>query len=201
MNTAKRFGLWCVGLVTSIVLLMVGLQIYYQLTPSALSAEALRLNERAALLPTVTENGYRLYGMLVPKDVEPVRYGRCLLDANLAHRAERQTLTAQMPSPDDNAAYDAYWKKHSDRGAALAVACLQGGTRVQMPKALAGMRITPGIAPAQWQALAAVVVDPLIVTRAEAVWAGDARRLGVTDRKSTRLNSSHLDLSRMPSSA
>ena len=33
------------------------------------------------------------------------------------------------------------------------------------------------------------------------VWAPNARSVSVVDRKSTRLNSSHLKLSRMPSSA
>ena len=138
------------------------LQIYYKLTPSALSPEAVQLNERAALLPTVTENGYRLYGLLAPKDVDPVRYGRCLLDANDVHRTERQALAAKMPAPDENAADDAYWNKFGDREAALMVACLEGGVRVEMPKELANLRIKPGMVPAQWRVLAAVAFDPLI---------------------------------------
>jgi hypothetical protein len=179
MKIAQKILLRLIALIALVAALMIGLQIYYKLTPPALSPEAAQLNARAALLPTVTENGYRFYGLLAPKDVAPVRYGKCLVDAHDAHRAERQTLAATMPAPSDEVAYNAYWKKYGDRSAALAVSCLEGGTRVAMPKEFADLRITPGIAPAQWQALAAVVPDPLIVARAEAVWAGGPRRLGV----------------------
>ena len=179
MKTVKKILLVSLGLVATVALLIVGLQSFYTLTPSVLSPEAVQLNERAALLPSVTDNGYRLNGMFAPKDVDPLRYGRCLLDANDAHRAEVQTSAKKMPNPDDKAASDAYWKKFSDRAAAWVVGCLEGGTRVVMPKELADLRIKPGMDPAQWQALAAVAIDPLIVARAEAVWAGDARRLGV----------------------
>lgn len=179
MKIGKKILWVCLALVAAVAILIVGLQSFYKLTPSVLSPEAVQLNERAALLPTVTENGYRLYGMLAPKNVDPVRYGRCLLDANHVQSVERQTLVKTMPNPDDKAAYDAYWKKFSDRSTERVVGCLEGGTRVEMPKALPALRIKLGMDFEQWQALAAVAVDPLIVARAEAVWAGDARRLGV----------------------
>jgi hypothetical protein len=178
MKIAKKILLWITGLVASIAALVVLLQVFYTLTPSSLSPEAVELNARAALLPTFTENGYRLNGLLAPKDVDAVRYGRCLLDASNAHRTERQALAAKMPASSDKAAYDAYWKQYRDRDAALMVGCLEGGVRVKMPTALGDMRIKLGTEPAQWQALAAVEPEPLIVARAEAIWAGGPRRLG-----------------------
>ncbi len=178
MKVARKILLWCVGMVATIATVIIDLQIFYKLTPSMLSSETLSLNERAALLPTVTENGYRLYGLMAPKDVDPVRYGKCLYDASNAHRTERQSLLAKAPAPSDRVAYDAYWKKFSDHEAALTVGCLEGGVRVKIPAELADLRIKLGMEPAQWQLLAAVEPDPIIVARAEAVWAGDARRLG-----------------------
>lgn len=179
MQIVKKMLLWWVGTIAAFAALVVSLQVVYKLTPSALSPETVRLNERAALLPTVTENGYRAYGLLAPKDADPAAYGRCLIDANDAHRAERQALAATMPASNDKAAYDAYWKKYADRDTAALVRCLNGGARVQLPKALADLRIKLGIEPEQWRLLSAVEPDPLIVARAEAVWAGGPRRLGV----------------------
>ena len=66
MKIAKKVLLWFIGLIALTAALMVGLQIYYKLTPSALSPETVQLNARAALLPTVTENGYRPHGLLAP---------------------------------------------------------------------------------------------------------------------------------------
>lgn len=178
MHILKKILLWLVGLVAAVVVAIVGLQVFYMLSPVALSLESVALNERAAKLPVVTENGYRAYGLLAPKDMDPVGYGRCLVDAQNAQREERQALYKTSPAARDKAAYEAHWKAFNDRTGVAESACLQGGTRVSLPKALADMHIKPGITAAQWQALAAVTPDPLIVARAEAVGAGEARRLG-----------------------
>ena len=178
MRIIKTAVLWLVGLVAAVAAVVLGLQIFYKLSPVALSPETVALNERAAKLPVVTENGYRAYGLLAPKDVDPVRYGRCLVDAQNSQREERLALYNASPSMNDKSAYEAYWKPFTDRAEAVARGCAQGGAPVNLPKALADMRIQPGMTAVQWQALATVTPDPLIVARAEAVWAGDARRLG-----------------------
>ena len=178
MRIIKTAVLWLVGLVAAVAAVVLGLQIIYKLSPVALSPETVALDERAAKVPVVTENGYRAYGLLAPKDVDPVRYGRCLVDAQNSQREERQALYKASPSMTDKAAYEAYWKPFTDRAEVAARGCAQGGAYVSLPKALADMRIKPGMTAAQWQALATFTPDPLIVARAEAVWAGDARRLG-----------------------
>ena len=72
-KNATKIGLLLIGVVGTIAALIIGLQIYYQLTPTALSPDAVRLNERAAMLPTLTENGHRLYGIVARNNVDPVR--------------------------------------------------------------------------------------------------------------------------------
>jgi hypothetical protein len=88
MKLIKKLFLWLLGIAASIVLLVVGLQTYYHFTPAALSAEALALNQRAAKIPTITENGYRLNGLLAPAGLDPTQYGRCLAQASELHTAE-----------------------------------------------------------------------------------------------------------------
>lgn len=178
MRILKKIVLWLIGLIAAVAAAIVGIQVFYKLTPVALSPETVALNERAGKLPVVTENGYRAFGLLAPKDADAVRYGRCLLEAHNAQREERQALYKTSPPTHDKAAYETHWKPFSDRAGAAEAACLQGGTRVSLPKELADMRIKPGMTTAQWKALAAVTPDPMIVARAEAVWAGEARRLG-----------------------
>ena len=180
MKIAKKILLWFIGLIALTAALMVGLQIYYKQTPSALSPETVQLNARVALLPTVTENGYRLHGLLAPGDVDPVQYGRCLTDANDTHRREQAKAATPIPAVADKAAYQAYSMQSAARGDALAVGCLQDGTRLSLAKALSDIKIKPGIESEQWKALAAATPDPVIVARAQTVWAGDARRLGTT---------------------
>lgn len=178
MHVIKKILLWFVGLVASFAVAIVGIQVFYVLTPIALSPETVALNERAARLPAVTENGYRLYGLLAPKDVDPVRYGRCLADAWNSQAEKRQTLYKTSPPVTDKVAYDAHWKAISDLGDVGRSDCAKGGADISLPKVMADMHIKPGITTAQWQSRAAVSPDPLIVARAEAVWAGEARRLG-----------------------
>jgi len=179
MHILKKTAFWLVGIVAAVAAVILGLQVFYMLSPVALSPETVALNERAAKLPVFTENGYRVYGLLAPKDVDPVRYGHCLVDVHNSQREERKTLYVASPTVQDKAAYEAHWKSFNDRTGVAEAACLQGGTRISLPKELAERHIKPGITTAQWKALAAVAPDPLIVARAEAVWAGEARRLGV----------------------
>jgi hypothetical protein len=179
MRILKKILFWLVGLVVAVASVILGLQVFYKLTPVALSPEAVALNERASKLPVVTENGYRAYGLLAPKDVDPVTYGRCRVDAQNLQREERRAWSSASPPAKEKAAYDAHWKAFNDRVDLAEAPCLHGGTRVSLPKQLLDMHIKPGIPAARWQTLAAITPDPVIVARAEAVWAGDARRLGV----------------------
>lgn len=166
--------------VALIVSLIVSLQLYYWLCPAALSANVLNLNQRAAALPTKTDNGYRLHGLLAPANLDPLPYGRCPIDAYDTHQREVKAGGTPGPGADDKTAYDAYWAKYSARLEALSRDCQQGGAPLKLPQTLLDNRIQPGVTAEQWQAVASVVPDPVIVSRAETVWAGGPRRLGAT---------------------
>jgi hypothetical protein len=180
MKLIKKLFLWLLGIAASIVLLVVGLQTYYHFTPATLSAEALALNQRAAKIPTITENGYRLNGLLAPAGLDPTQYGRCLAQASELHTAEVQASNKPIPAVDNKAAYDDYWKSHTQRSDLLHANCLQGGVLMQMPTALTGSSaIKPGITDEQWRVYQNATPDPIIVARAESVWSTDEpRRLG-----------------------
>ncbi|HPV22768.1 MAG TPA: hypothetical protein PLJ65_01220, partial [Casimicrobium sp.] len=117
MKTFKKILLWLAAIPLALIAAVVVVQTYYALTPVPLSKEAEELNARAAKLPTVTENGYRLNGLLAPAGQDPVVYGKCIAaaDEQRTKDAVRQRDTA--PSPADKPAWDAYWKSSSDRAA------------------------------------------------------------------------------------
>lgn len=73
MKSASKLGLRLIGVVGTTAALRIGLQIYYKLLPTAVSPETVRLNMRGAMLPTLTENGHRSYGIVARKNVDPVR--------------------------------------------------------------------------------------------------------------------------------
>jgi hypothetical protein len=166
------------GIAIGIVLLVVGVQTYYHFTPVALSAETLALNARAAKIPTITENGYRLNGLLAPRALDAVQFGRCRADASEAHRLERDKIPTSMPTSGDRGAIEAYFRAQSDRLAELSAECLKGGVRITLPHTLESNRIRIGLADAQWLELANATPDPVIVARALAVHADGPRRLG-----------------------
>jgi hypothetical protein len=179
MKLLKKCFLGLCAMLAGLVLLVAVLQTFYHFTPAALSPEAQALNTRAAKVTWTTENGYRLNGLLAPRDVDPVQYGRCLADATIAHNARIQKDAKTIPSIDDKVAYDAYWKASSQRSEALLVGCLKGGTRLQLPPLLTQPSpIRPSMTDEQWRDIQSAALDPMLLARAEAVWAGDARRLG-----------------------
>ena len=104
MKIVKKilFGLLIVPLALLVAAMVA--QTYYQLTPAALSVEALELNARAAKLPTLTENGYRLYGLFAPREQDAVVFGKCLLDAQDQHRRDEQASRVKPPEYDDKRA-------------------------------------------------------------------------------------------------
>ena len=158
------------------------LQIYYRLTPVALSAESLALNARAAKLPTLTENGYRLYGLFAPRDQDAVLFGRCLLEAQERHRHNERTSGVKAPEYEyeyeDKAGRAEYEKKSSERFNRLLNGCTKGGAQLKLPATLADIRISLATTDDQWQTLAPVVLDETLQARADAVRGGGVRRLG-----------------------
>ena len=178
MKVVKKILLSLLAIPLVLVAVLVALQTYYHVTPVALSAEALELNARAAKLPTLTENGYRFYGLMAPREQDAVVFGKCLFDAQAQHRREDRDATVKLPSHEDKPAWEAYEKTSAARSKFVDEACLKGGTRLTLPTTLADVRVNLATTEEQWQLIAAAIPDETVKTRADAVRGGGVRRLG-----------------------
>ena len=178
MRIFKVALLLLVVLITLLVLPIVALGTYYVFTPAALSSEAASLDARAKLLPKITENGYRLYGILAPADIAPEQYGKCRFNAYEQQRTENNSAIKTIPPKTDEAAYKTYLDQYNKRSALLMASCLRGGIAITLPKTEAQARIRVGTTPQQWALLAAATPDEVLIKRAETIWADGPRRLG-----------------------
>ena len=143
-----------------------------------MSAEALALNARAAKLPTLTENGYRLNGLFAPREQDAVVFGKCLLDAQEQHRLNEKASGVKAQAYDDKVARTKYDKQSGERLNLLLDVCNKGGTPLKLPTPLTDIRTSLATTDDQWQTLASVVVDETLQARADAVRGGGVRRLG-----------------------
>jgi len=181
MRWFKRIVLGVLAAVVVLLLAVVGLQVWYRFTPVDASAEAKGLVDKAAKLPTLTDNGYRLYGIEAPQALDATEYGRCQYEAYLTQRKTEAELNDPIPAadkPETKAAYDAYWAVRGERAAKLYAACRKGGTTVQLPKVLTDAKINLNTTRDDLARIAGIRFEPVLLGRAEQVWAGDARRLG-----------------------
>ncbi len=178
MKILKRILLGLFAIPLAVLVAAIVVQTYYHFTPSILSMDALGLNARAAKLPTLTENGYRLNGLLAPREQDAVVFGKCLLDAQEQHRRAEKASAVKVPAYDDKVARAEYEKQSGARFTVLLDACANGGTPLKLPSLLADIRITLATTDDQWRSLASVTPDEVVLTRAEAVRSGGVRRLG-----------------------
>ena len=178
MKIVKKILLSLLAIPLVLLTVVVVAQVYYHLTPLALSAETLQLNARAAKLPTLTENGYRLYGLFAPREQDAVAFGKCLLDAQERHRRDEKAYAVKAAAYDDKGARADYGKQSSARFNVLHEACTKGGTQLKLPPLLNDLRINLTTTEDQWKALASATPDEVVLTRADAVRSGGVRRLG-----------------------
>jgi hypothetical protein len=190
MKTFKKILLWLAAIPLALIAAVVVVQTYYALTPVPLSKEAEELNARAAKLPTVTENGYRVHGLLAPKQQDPVAYGKCLVAMDKRRWDEEEARGSNAPSMDDQPAWDAYLKARSERLSELSQTCLAGGTPLAMPEALSNTRIKIGMPSESWRTLADATPDSTLIARASAGLADGPRRLGADIKSPISLMSS-----------
>lgn len=162
-----------------LLLATVAVQVYYRLTPTALSEEAKALARELERLPRQTENGYRLAGLLAPEALDPVAYGRCLTEAEVEVAAAWRREVPRGLDPRSDA-----WKAHYERRDAAAqmrrATCARGqpdlapstGTGASKPV------IEPGF---DWTALVASppTLAPIAAKRAEQVLADAPARLAL----------------------
>ena len=176
MKIVKIILLSLLAIPLVLVAVLVAMQTYYHVTPVALSDEALELNARAAKLPTLTENGFRLYGLLAPREQDAVVFGKCLFDAQEQHRRKVGDAGVKVPSYEDKLAWEAYEKTLVARYKLFDDACLKGGTRLTLPTTLTDVRVNLATTEGQWQLIAAAMPDEIVKTRADAVRGGSGRR-------------------------
>jgi hypothetical protein len=145
MKIVKKILVWFFGIVALLALAFVGLHIYYRLTPVELSEEAKSLLKETAHMGQLTENGYRLHGLLAPEGMDPAVYGKCYVQTwtNLAKQRNQLKAAAGHANDDE---YAAYVKRLED----ATKGCLEG--KQPLP-GLSGPRpgeiIKPGV---DWQA-------------------------------------------------
>ena len=165
---ALKLFFWVFGLVLTLALAWLATHTYYKLTPSALSPRTIALNEQAARLPRDTESSLRLYGLFAPKELDPVAFGRCRLAAHrkaevLWKKREENNLVSEDNFESQSAA-------HAKESALLEEACAQGFTPLHRTDAQSPS-ITPATTASEWQALREPIPDPILIQRAEAIWA------------------------------
>lgn len=177
MKIVKKIIWWLLAIPLLLIAAIVIVQTYYHFTPVPLSAEAQALNARAAKLPEVTENGYRLNGLEAPREQDPVAYGQCLASAWEQLR-DSQTAAAGATAKLTTAAAETSAKQREARLKALDDACLKGGVGLALPKILSDVRIRPSTTGEQWQLLASAAVDETVMTRIAAVRGGGPKRIG-----------------------
>jgi hypothetical protein len=174
MKLAMKIVLWMFGAVAALCLLVLGLQLYYRLTPVELNADAKAMIAETKHMTSLTDNGYRMHGLLAPEGIDPVQYGRCHVSLMETHRLETAKRPAQtMPVSPASAEGDAYQKRTTDAVAR----CGNGKSRLPDLKTPDNQdRIRPGFA---WERLLAQATNApaaIYFERWDAVLAGGNSR-------------------------
>jgi len=183
MKFLKRVFLGLLCAAASLVAAVVAVHTWYHFTPVEYSDETKALNERAKLRPTITENGYRLYGFEAPREVDPVVYGRCLFDAYWANSAERPWPAGSGPVLDTaeaKAAWAADTPAREARAAQRTAACAGSFALLTLPGALSKSTLNLATPRQALSQLAAIVPDPVLLERATQITAAGRWRLGAS---------------------
>jgi hypothetical protein len=171
MKWLKKILLWFAGFVCALALAFVGLHVYYRLTPVELSEEAKTLLAETAHMAQLTDNGYRLHGLLAPEGMDPVEYGKCYVQTWTKLSKERNQLNAAAGHVNDEH-HAAYVKRIESSTSA----CLNGKQKLPGVKAPRPVDIIkPGF---QWAARAALddtSYSPIYFERWDAILNGGMR--------------------------
>ncbi len=172
MKYIKKFLFWASGLIAALVLAIIALQVYYRLTPVELSAEAKALLEETKHMAQLTENGYRMHGILAPDGIDPAAYGKCYVDAWKKSIEAHQSSVALTGELSLEASSKAYEKRISE----TLQLCSQGKPRLSDLKTPAESdRIRPGFTWERLLAGAGNTPAPIYFDRWNAVLLGGRR--------------------------
>jgi hypothetical protein len=176
----RRFFVGVIALLLLATVSLVALHTYYHFTPVGLSADAQLLDRRAQALPRDTDNGLRLLGLLAPEEIDPVVFGRCLLNANRTFWAEyRNQQGSGGVSEASDESHQALANSMEEARLSKEEKCANGKPLQVAPTKLPPIRLNTDAK--QWRQLADAPVDPTLLERYEAVMDGEARHLGFSN--------------------
>jgi hypothetical protein len=154
------------------ILMVVGLwlvqRLYFIATPEAPTPERLALDERVQAGNVDSDGGLLLMGLLAPADMDPVAYGRCLLEAERVNWARSMAIRDDQDQISDQQ-YDLYEQADKEAKATCAegkvplasikIAVEGASKRMQTPAGRASLASTP-IAPVLLQRFTSVMDSP-----------------------------------------
>jgi hypothetical protein len=172
MKLVKKIALWISAVLLGLAGAFVTLHTYYRFTPVALSAEANALLAETAHMTQLTDNAYRMHGLLAPEGVDALAYGKCYAQTWKKYSEARQSpsfasgeLSAAPPSDD----YDKQLAETLKN-------CSQDKPRLPDLKTPADAdRIRPGFDMSRLASAAANAPSPIYFDRWNAVLRGGVR--------------------------
>lgn len=152
---------------------LAALHTYYHLTPVELSAEARSLDERAAALPKDTDNGLSLLGLLAPREISQVVFGKCLLDEERRYWADVKKLGASTSNDE----LESFSKRLDEARQSWTNRCTDGRPLLKHPEVAQLPALKLDSADGDWTQWAQVTVAPLLWSRYEQVMGAEPRYL------------------------
>jgi hypothetical protein len=128
MKIVKKIVVWFLGAIAALALALIGLHLYYRLTPVELSDEAKSLLKETAHMAQLTENGYRMQGLEAPEKLDPVTYGKCRIEAG----TKQMTGIDAISEVRNESKRETLLKPISDAYVADVALCLQGGKEFRL---------------------------------------------------------------------
>ncbi|GAA6141491.1 hypothetical protein [Hydrogenophaga sp. 5NK40-0174] len=132
------FGLWVVQ------------RLYFIATPEAPTPERLALDERVQAGNVDSDGGLLLMGFLAPADMDPVAYGRCVLEAARSTRPEANTRSLSEVAEAEDSAAEAQAGVLEQQREARTIACAEGRALLAAPDRSEQARPELGWTSSQW---------------------------------------------------
>jgi hypothetical protein len=160
-----RVAFWLGSGIAAWLVSIVLLHVFYVLVPAKPTPAVLRIEKEAAQRPFLTENGFRLAGLLAPAGSDPVAFGRCLY-AETVEQVEAHALDVRYTPPS------------REEQAARLTQCLAGQPSLNLSPAIAEAKAGPGWTLENWGSLGDQAPDPVVLERALSIWGAGPRGLG-----------------------
>ncbi|TAF99644.1 MAG: hypothetical protein EAZ43_15415 [Betaproteobacteria bacterium] len=164
--------IWLASGLAVLVSAFVAVHTYYYFTPVQLSDEAKQLLAETAPMAQLTDNGYRLIGLLAPEGVDPVAYGRCS-HAIAKKYGEAYWRELEKTREDDIGRSAEDFRRRSDEAQQT---CSQGKPLLPAPpRSKSADQIRPGVDFARFASAGDHTIAAVYVDRWTAVLEGGVR--------------------------